>query len=65
MKSHVLLKPNMNIISLFVAYTDRSGFWADYPLTTDGDLNDLTLQMDFLFTKLGVLAAKILNAHVM
>lgn len=46
-------------------YTDGSGFWADYGLTTDGELNDLTLQMEFLFTESGALAAKVLDAHVM
>lgn len=44
---------------------DRSGFYADYDLTTDGDLNDLTLQLDFLFTESGSLLVKVLDAHVM
>lgn len=30
---------------------DGSGFHVDYDLTTDGELNDLTLQMDIVFTK--------------
>lgn len=46
-------------------YKDGKGFWVDYQLTTDGELNDLTLQMEFLFTESGLLAAKVLNAHVM
>ncbi len=46
-------------------YKDEKDFWADYQLTTDGELNDLTLQMEFLFTESGALAAKVLNAHIM
>lgn len=46
-------------------YTDCRGFWADYDLTADGELNDLTLQMQFLFTESGALVSKILGAHVM
>jgi len=46
-------------------YRDGSGFWADYELTTDGELNDLTLQMEFLFTESGALVVRILDAHVM
>lgn len=37
----------------------------DYDLTTDKDLNDLTLQMEFLFTKSEALTAMILGVHVM
>lgn len=48
-----------------VVYRDGSGFCADYDLTTDGELNDLTLNMEFLFTKSGGLQAKLLDAHVM
>ena len=48
-----------------IVYSDRSGFHVDYDLTTDGELNDLTLQMSFLFTESGALVAKVLDAHVM
>lgn len=48
-----------------IVYSDGRGFHVDYDLTTDGELNDLTLQMDFLFTESGSLAAKVLDAHVM
>ncbi len=48
-----------------IVYRDGRGFHVDYDLTTDGELNDLTLQMDFLFTASGALAAKVLDAHVM
>lgn len=48
-----------------IVYRDGSGFHADYDLTTNGELNDLTLQMDFLLTESGTLAVKNLNAHVM
>lgn len=44
---------------------DGSGFHADYDLTTDGELNDLTLQMDFVLTESGTFCANILTAHVM
>jgi len=46
-------------------YKDGSGFWADYDLTTDGGLNDLTLQMEFLFTESGAFVARVLDAHVL
>lgn len=48
-----------------IPYKDGSGFHMDYDLTTDGDLNDLTLQMEFIFTESGSLTAKILDVHVM
>lgn len=48
-----------------IVYKDGSGFHVLYGLTTDGELNDLTLRMDFLFTESGALAAKVLDAHVM
>ena len=32
----------------FAPFKDGSGFHLDYGLTTDGELNDLTIQMDFL-----------------
>lgn len=46
-------------------FNDGSGFHMDYDLTTDGELNDLTLQMRFLFTESGTLTAYILDVHVM
>ena len=30
-----------------VKYNDGSGYYMDYDLTTDGELNDLTLQVEF------------------
>lgn len=48
-----------------ITYSNGSGFHVDYGLTTDGELNDLTLQMKFLFTESGALIAKVLDAHVM
>lgn len=30
------------------SYNDGSGYWMDYDLTTNGELNDLTVQIDFL-----------------
>ena len=46
-------------------YNDGSGFHADYDLSTDGELNDLTLQMEFLFTESGGVVASISDVHVM
>ena len=34
-------------------YNDGSGYGMDYDLTTDGELNDLTIQIDFLKQKEG------------
>lgn len=48
-----------------IPYKDGSGFHVDYDLTTGGELNDLTLQMDFRFTESGTLDATVLDAHVM
>ncbi len=48
-----------------IVYSDGRGFHADYDLTTDGELNDLTLNMEFLFMESGALAVKISDAHVM
>ena len=48
-----------------ILYKDGRGFHVLYGLTTDGELNDLTLLMDFLFTESGALAAKLLDAHVL
>ena len=46
-------------------YNDNSGFWLDYDLTTDSQLNDLTLQMSFLFGKQGQLKPFLLDIHVL
>lgn len=46
-------------------YNDGSGFHVDYGLTTDGELNDLTLQLDFRFADSGALIVKVLDVHVM
>ena len=35
------------------SYNDGSGYWMDYDLTTDGELNDLTIQIVFLKQKDG------------
>lgn len=48
-----------------IPYKDGSGFHVDYDLTTDGELNDLTLQMEFLWNEAGALEARVLDAHVM
>lgn len=46
-------------------YFDNSGFWIDYDLTTDSKLNDLTLQMSFLFWDNNELKPILLDLHVM
>ena len=59
-------KPQYEYQQLFcIVYRDGRGFHVDYDLTTDGERNDLTLQMEFLFTESGSLAAKILQVHVL
>ncbi|MEY8388103.1 hypothetical protein AALC17_12540 [Oscillospiraceae bacterium 38-13] len=40
-------KPKNQEIDLF-AFNDGSGYSMDYGLTTDGEINDLTLQVEFL-----------------
>lgn len=47
------------------AYKDGSGFHVDYDLTTNGELNDLTLQMDFRFSQDNTVMATILDLHVL
>lgn len=49
----------------FYHYNNGSGMAADYDMTTDGELNDLTLQMEFLYEGTEGLKAKILDLHVM
>lgn len=46
-------------------YTDNSGFWIDYDLTTNSELNDLTLQMSFLFIKNNEIKPFLLDIHIM
>ncbi len=43
----VLLKNRLQRID-FLAYTDGRGYCMDYDLTTDGEPNDLTVQIEFL-----------------
>lgn len=45
-------------------YNDNSGFWIDYDLTTNSELNDLTLQMSFLF-KNNEIKPSLLDIHIM
>ena len=40
----------------FGAFNDGSGYHMDYDLTTDGERNDLTLQVEFLKEKDGYIA---------
>lgn len=42
-----------NQIIYMNSYNDGSGYWMDYDLTTDGELNDLTVQIEFLKQKEG------------
>ena len=44
---------NENQIIYMNSYNDGSGYWMDYDLTTDGELNDLTVQIAFLKQKEG------------
>ena len=46
-------------------WKNNKGFSVDYDLTTNGDINDLTLQMDFLFQESGKLKAVITDIHVL
>ncbi len=46
-------------------YNDNSGFWVDYDLTTNSELNDLTLQMSFLYMDNDRLKPILLDIHVM
>lgn len=43
----VLLKDRLQRID-FLAYTDGRGYCMDYDLTTNGEPNDLTVQIEFL-----------------
>ena len=46
-------------------WKNNKGFSVDYDLTTNGDINDLTLQMDFFFQEDGSLKAVITDIHVL
>lgn len=46
------IKNEHQIVDLH-SYNDGSGYWMDYDLTTDGELNDLTIQIEFLKQKEG------------
>ena len=46
-------------------WKNGKGFSVDYDLTTDGKLNDLTLQVDFFFQKDHTLRAVITDIHVL
>ena len=48
----------------FYHFNNGSGLAADYDLTSDGERNDLTLQMEFLYEGEG-LRAVFLDVHVM
>lgn len=49
----------------FYHFNDGSGFAVDYDLTTNQELNDLTLQMEFLYEGEIVLKARLLDLHVL
>lgn len=44
---------------------DGKGFATDYDLTTDSEINDLTLQMEFVFTASGSVKAYLSNVHIL
>ncbi len=48
----------------FYHFNNGSGFAVDYDLTTDGERNDLTLQMEFFYEG-GGLRAVLTDLHVM
>jgi len=51
-------------MTIFI-YNDNSGFAVDYDLTTDGELNDLTLQIEFLYDSENKIHAYIIGAHIL
>ncbi len=60
------LYPNYDYQQLdCVVYNDGSGFTLDYALTTDSNFNDLTLQMEFIWTEEDIIEARILDVHVL
>lgn len=56
--------PEYRQLTVYV-YNNGSGFAVDYDFTTNGEINDLTLQMEFLFTESNQIKAYILDAHVL
>lgn len=48
-----------------IYYSNGRGFHVDYDLTTQEELNDLTLQMEFLYNGREDLTARFLDLHVM
>ena len=46
-------------------YNNGKGFSAEYDLTTDGELNDLTLMVEFLFDENGIAKPFIDDLHVL
>ncbi len=46
-------------------FNDNSGFSIDYDLTTDNEINDLTLQMKFLYTNKDELKAIFEDVHIL
>ena len=46
-------------------FDDGTGFSVNYDLTTDGDLNDLTLQMEFTETENGSFRAVVTDIHIL
>ena len=62
-------KPNYDIslyhqLNIYV-YDNGSGFRAEYDLTTNGEPNDLTLMIDFLYDENGILKPYIYDIHVL
>lgn len=50
----IQIKSENQIIDLH-SYNGGSGYWMDYDLTTDGECNDLTIQIEFLKQEEGYL----------
>ncbi len=46
-------------------YNDGSGFSLDYDFTTDGEVNDMTLQMSFVLCESGLFKAIIEDCQVL
>lgn len=51
-----LMKDKHQMVDL-IAFRDGSGYHMDYDLTTDGELNDLTIQIEFLKTEKGYIVS--------
>lgn len=56
--------PEYRQLNVYV-YNNGTGFAVDYDFATNGEINDLTLQMEFLFTESNKIKAYILDAHVL